>query len=177
MRLVFLGEQVRYKARAQEGGIGGSTDRWSTGTWLGVDGKANQYILFDEEHGVRMARTITRLPEPDRFCSEKVAAVSATPFTMKRPSEPCEPVVTFEHRPDLAPQEDAAPPRSARRLYIRQADLERFGHTVGCPRCDHALRYGPNRTSAAHSTARRARILERLRESEHAGAARHEGSC
>ena len=66
--LAHMGEVVRYKGRAQElHGIAGSGWHWSTGIWLGVDHKTNQYILFDQTFGIRMSRTMMRLPDSQKF--------------------------------------------------------------------------------------------------------------
>ena len=54
----------------------------------------------------------------------------------------------------------------ARQTYIRACDLEEFGLTRGCPRCDHELTYGPNRTSKPHSQACRARIMAEMTKTE-----------
>ena len=47
----------------------------------------------------------------------------------------------------------------SRQVYIKATDIEQFGMTRGCPRCDHQLRYGPGRTTSQHSQACRARIM------------------
>ena len=50
-RLLAFGELCRYKCRAQEGGIGGTRWRFSTGIWLGVEKKAGQFIVYDKSMG------------------------------------------------------------------------------------------------------------------------------
>ena len=47
-----------------------------------------------------------------------------------------------------------------RYIYVRQTDLEAFGYTPGCARCEHSMRYGPNRTQIAHSKQCRDRIKD-----------------
>ena len=46
----------------------------------------------------------------------------------------------------------------ARQVYIKAKDLDDFGLTRGCPRCDHQLQYGSGRASKPHSATCRARI-------------------
>ena len=45
---------------------------------------------------------------------------------------------------------------------MKQADLEAFGHTSGCPRCDHSMLYGPNKSTKGHSQTCRDRITKCL---------------
>ena len=47
-KLHLFGEVVRYKCRAQEGGIGGDGPRFSEGIWLGFDRRTGQNVVFDE---------------------------------------------------------------------------------------------------------------------------------
>ena len=164
-----LGEVVRYKARSQERhGIAGSGWRWSSAVWLGVDHRTNQYILYDQNFGVRMARTIMRLPQEQKFCAARVAEVDVTPQSMYR-NEPREPQAVLRPRAPEAPapqRVDPDAPRAARRMYIRQDDIIRFGFTDGCPRCQHARRYGFNQTTLQHSAACRARVEGELAKDE-----------
>ena len=53
--------------------------------------------------------------------------------------------------------------RQFRDIYVRQTDLDAFGYTPGCPRCDHAMRYGPNRAQMPHSRECRNRIRGELK--------------
>ena len=52
--------------------------------------------------------------------------------------------------------------RVCRRLYIKKADVEAFGYTEGCVKCDHDLLYGYGRTTKGHSDQCRRRIMEEL---------------
>ena len=36
-------------------------------------------------------------------------------------------------------------------VYIKPADIERYGFTRDCNKCDHERNYGPGRTSAGHT--------------------------
>ena len=47
-------------------------------------------------------------------------------------------------------------------MYLKAEDFRAYGHTVGCPRCDHDGRYGPGRTTKGHSDACRERIIAEL---------------
>ena len=51
LRMLAFGELCRYKCRAQEGGIAGTRWRFSTGIWLGLDRRTNQYVIYDRAMG------------------------------------------------------------------------------------------------------------------------------
>ena len=64
-RLLAFGELCRCKCRAQEGGIGGTRWRFSTGIWLGVEKKSGQFIVYDKSMGgIRRARALVPMPKP-----------------------------------------------------------------------------------------------------------------
>ena len=75
-----------------------------------------------------------------------------------------EPIVLRPEVPDIAPAvtvplEERA---GARRVYIRKADLEKYGYTVGCPVCDHLAAGLPRPQGQNHTEECRARIEERM---------------
>ena len=50
----------------------------------------------------------------------------------------------------------------ARKMYIHQADLDAFGYTPACKKCQSMLGHGKGETSASHSETCRARILAKM---------------
>ena len=67
LRLPFFAERVRYKCRSRERGISGEDIRWSNGVFLGVHRRTNQYVVFDDRHGIKEARTVMRYPDELKF--------------------------------------------------------------------------------------------------------------
>ena len=65
-------------------------------------------------------------------------------------------------QPPVPSEEDKL--KRLKRLYVRQADVEAFGYTPGCPRCEHSLTYGPGRTQVAHNNTCRERIADCLKD-------------
>lgn len=110
-----------------------------------------------------MSRTVMRLPNAEKWNAGSLASVSVSPWNLHKRREP---TVVFGDRIDEPVASDAPKPRLARRIYIGKKDLERFGRTAGCPKCDHELRYGPGRTTANHSEECRRRIELELAKSE-----------
>ena len=80
------------------------------------------------------------------------------PFQLHVPKEPR--VIFRDQNGDLeAPKGNI---RLARRLYIKKADVEAFGYTEGCAKCDNDLKYGYGRTTKGHSDHCRQRIMGEL---------------
>ena len=52
--------------------------------------------------------------------------------------------------------------RQERKLYIKKSDIEMFGDSEGCARCEHDLRFGYGRTTKGHSDKCRERIYTEL---------------
>ena len=102
------------------------------------------------------ARTFIRMIDSQKWCSEDLAKVRATRWSVHVPIEPD--VVFRKDRSDDQGQEpDAAP--VPRRTYIKPSDIEKYGFTSGCARCDDALKNGHGETSKPHSEKCRKRIM------------------
>ena len=100
-----------------------------------------------------------RVPDPDRWKPEALAKISATPWHMRAAALP---EVVFQEK-EKVPETVATPDtRDVRRIYIKQEDLETYGHTRGCPRCESALRYGYGKTTKSHTDICRKRIMGKL---------------
>ena len=55
--------------------------------------------------------------------------------------------------------------RPVRRIYIKQSDLDRYGYTTGCPKCEDIIR-GATKSTVNHSDRCRKRIEAKLPETE-----------
>ena len=129
------------------------------GCWLGIDYKTGQYVYCANDT-IKYTRTLLRMPDAQKWSAENLATIRQTPFDIHATAEP---EVIFRDREAEAeaavrPEE----PVSRRRMYIKQSDIDAFGYTRGYPRCDHALRYGPNKTAKGHNDQCRARIMGEL---------------
>ena len=157
-RLPGFGELVRYKLRAQEP-IPSSGDgrRFHVGPFVGIDRRTGQYMIHGGD-GIKMARTIMRLPEANKFDKEELSKISATPFDLHRARDL---EVVFKDKAAQGEEVFKERVALARQPYIMKKDLEEFGLTRGCARCDHQLQYGTD-TSKPHSQRCRARITEEL---------------
>ena len=79
-RLLEFGEQCRFKLRAKEPSRGGDQLwRWGTGVFLGPCKLSGQYRIYSDG-GIRMARTIKRLPDPQKWKPEIIQNITLTPW-------------------------------------------------------------------------------------------------
>ena len=80
--MVGFAEHCRYKVRAQEKRDDGLPWRWYTGIFVGIDLQTGQYIFYDtsEKGGIRHARTLMRLLDPQKWSADLTAKVHVTPW-------------------------------------------------------------------------------------------------
>ena len=112
-------------------------------------------MIYSDDQ-VRLARTVVRVPGTDKWCKESLSAVRCTPWDLHEPQET---EIIFKEKIDKGEGkfEEKVPVIIARQPYIRAADLEQFGMTRGCPKCDHYINY-QTLGSRPHSRACRTRI-------------------
>ena len=133
--------------------------RWNRGIFLGICRMTGRYLIWDDG-AATAARTIVRLPDVQKWDKDKVAAVISRPWQLHERKEP---VVQFREPTEGAVQEQVPEQtRETRRLYIKRADVEAYGYTQGCPKCDHDLQFGFGRTTKGHSDSCRKRISVEL---------------
>ena len=159
---LFFGEVCRYKCRSREPLHG--RERWSQAMYLGRERQHGQHVLYDVASAkIAHARTVLRLPNAQKWCKDSLAAVRVTLYDIHEPKEP---KVIFKDEVEKTQDNVELKPRVARRVYIKAADILRFGYTDGCPKCMHEYRYGAGRTTVPHSEACRQRIMRKLAENE-----------
>jgi len=139
--------------------------RWSDGIWLGIRDESGESIIGTSE-GIVKCRDFRRRPtDQERWNDEQVKAVKGAPWKPVPGKEdgaeiririnfPAEGRIT--RRPEFA--EDVYNPKRTR---IKEEDLKKFGHTVGCPGCRAKSR---GLTAQSHTEECRKRIVEKLRE-------------
>ncbi len=140
--------------------------RWSNGVWLGRrwGGVVHQVFANGRVHEIR---GIQRQPREQRWRREALEAVTATPWNRA-------PTAEGELRvlPPLAGPAAAAaaeepevrePEYNPHRIFIKQADLERFGFTAGCRRCT-LMRSGLKAQGVKHGDECRLRVEQCLRD-------------
>ena len=80
-KLIGFAEQCNFKTNSKA--PLGDSDRWNLGIYIGRDKLDGQHILFDPKtSNVCRARTIMRLPNPQKWCRDSVVKVSVTPFQL-----------------------------------------------------------------------------------------------
>ena len=107
------------------------------------------------------ARVIVRSDNEPAIAKLVREVLAATPWQSRQATEP---EVVFRGKEAVPETTTVLEIREVRRVYIKQEDLEAFGYTKGCPRCDNILRYGYGKTTKGHNDTCRKRIMERLAE-------------
>ena len=158
-RLLAFGEACRFKNRSQEP-MRGIVDgrRFHEGIFVGIDRRTGQYMLHDG-NDIKMARTILRMPGAEKWNKDALVRVGCTPYDLHQPREP---EVIFREKTGEKVEAPEQLISMARQVYIKPKDIERYGLTRGCKKCDHERTYGPGRTSAPHSKICRDRIMKEL---------------
>ena len=147
-----------------KGARGGKIDtRFMYGIFLGVIPHTGEFILGTDMGAVR-ARTVRRVPEPDRWDSAGIKWIAGTLWAPNGDDSEG-PIAIRITRPDEHVPE--APPQPgftsiARRTYLRKVDFTRHGFTETCRGCD-AMRRGPmGSKSPQHTEACRKRMEEAM---------------
>ena len=105
-----------------------------------------------------------RLPTTLKWDAALMQSVNVTPFDQHVAPQP---EVIF--KPDETAKDMQVRPDErtiARKVYIRQEDLQAFGYTRECAKCQHEIQHGPNKSGKPHSAACRARSMEELNKTE-----------
>ena len=137
--------------------------RWDEGIFLGYHRSSNVYIVATPR-GITTARSLKRRPMANRWCSEKLAAIRATPWSER---EQPEVTVRFQEEAARAEGPEAAPAQpQLRRFRINKKDLEEHGYTDGCVMCDHMARYGTAKPGCYHTDTCRTRMLAEIAKTE-----------
>jgi hypothetical protein len=139
-----------------DGNIG---TKWLEAVFLGYHRSSNSYVV-GAQAGITSARSLQRKPIADRWNSEDLAAIRATPWSR---SDKPQDEANFDEPATTAPDpvHEAAVPLP-RKMKITQAHLEKYGYIKNCRQCDHIVRYGSNKGGLPHSDTCRARIYTEM---------------
>ena len=134
--MLGFGEMVMHKLppkdpRSNLGGNMGS--RWGVGTFLGFHRQSRTYIVATAD-GISKSRSICRRPIPDRWSSEALAKIQATPWSTR---ETTRAEVRFHEQSAEAPAPESRVREPPRRFRINLADLHEHGFTDSCANCTH----------------------------------------
>ena len=100
-----------------------------------------------------------RLPNVQKWDRDRMAEVGIAPWNLHEAKQRA---VIFKDQVDRPRDDVENIARASRRVYIKATDIENYGYTSGCPKCEHAMRYGKGRTTVPHSELCRQRIMTEL---------------
>ena len=173
-RAVEFGEQVFYfvpkKLRAK------LNVRWRVGTYLGNAQATNECYVAASNGDVVKARAVVRIVEPSRWSKAALEGIRGTPMCF-RPQQASdsddhlEESASPQAHDDPADDEDVAiGPEEVvkldRHLRITLKDLQTYGFTPGCPRCND-LQNGKYNSAKHHTNECRLRVYLAYQEHDH----------
>ena len=115
-----FGKCCSFKVRSQEPLSSVYNRRFHRGVFIGIDRRTGQYMLYSEGE-VRLARTVVRVPESEKWNKDKLAAIRSTPLSMHQPREP---EVVFKEKANVEQSEFVDKLQLARQVYLKAADFE-----------------------------------------------------
>ena len=160
--IACFGENIWYK-KAVTNHLNKLECRWEPGIWLNVDMHTNE-VIIGTSRGVVKAKSVRRRPLAERFDAEALNTMKGLPW------EPVPGVDSEEIPIDIPIGEPRVegplppvPPAPVRRsVYIRQADILKYGMTPACPGCA-AIR-AKNKRAINHNAECRERIEKLMEE-------------
>ena len=157
---------------------GGSMQpRWAEGVWLGKAVSSDEHVIGMADGTIVKARSVTRKMESQSWNREAVLGVSVPSWKgARRAGEEvrrAEGAVEGAARVLDMPEVEEGPARATasyepvpRDLYVKPQNLQDFGYTKDCKKCD-AIRHGSGALAhRSHSTTCRERIRDCLQKSE-----------
>ena len=160
--ILGFGENILYKLpskgpRSQPDGNMGT--RWLEGTFLGYSKSSNTYIIATED-GITTARSLYRRPMANRWNHEKVAAIAASPWSIRDKPVPAQLADNAEATTEQTEPLQPAPIPHA--FKIAYQDLVEHGFTRDCPQCEHNELHGKSKPGLSHTNPCRKRFLDAL---------------
>ena len=129
-----FGELVFYRLR--KGEVKDLDAKWMPGLWLGKPWGAITHRIWTGDRTIE-AYAVQRRPRDERWSLEELMKVTATPWQwepelLRAPEEPIV-IQGGGPAPDQVVQEEEL--RGPNPMHITRADLEKWGYTLGCRRC------------------------------------------
>ena len=160
--ILGFGESVLYKLPSKgphsqpDGNMG---TRWLEGTFLGYSRSSNTYVIATKD-GVTTARSLYRRPMANRWNHERVAAIAATPWSVREKPVAAQLADNAEATTELTEPPQPGPMPQAFRIAYQ--DLVEHGFTRDCPQCEHNELHGKSRPGLSHTNPCRKRLLDAL---------------
>ena len=145
--------------------------KWQDGAFIGIRDRSDEMLIMTTS-GVYKTRNVRRRPELERWGFEFLMTLKGTPWNpnpaageMAADALPAGMAVPMPAPAPVPQIAVAAAPvdRAARGLYIKKADVQKFGYSMNCPGCRSGM---TNTTARAHTEECRKRLESCLAEDE-----------
>ncbi len=172
-KMIPFGEKVMYMpAKDTREKKNKLEPRFEDGIWVGIDAEASEAVILTPT-GVKLARSVKRLPEDERYSATFLNTCKGAPWDPKgkeeedrQEEEPSGSAEGKEPNTEREEEQQAPPPapeQRFRRSGVRPKDIRKYGSTANCPGCRAIERgIGPR----THSEACRERIRKKMMEDD-----------
>ena len=171
-QLVEFGERVYFMPIRPGGARQAKLDpKWQDGAFIGIRDRSD-WMLIMTTSGVYKTRNVRRRPESERWDFEFLMTLKGTPWNpnpaageMAADALPADTAVPMP-APAPVPQivvAAATVDRAASRVYIKKADVQKYGYIMNCLGCRSVM---TNTTARAHTEECRKRIESCLAKDE-----------
>ena len=172
IQLVEFGERVYFMPIRPGGARQAKLDpKWQDGTFIGIRDRSDEMLIMTTS-GVYKTRNVRRRPESERWDFEFLMTLRGTLWNpnlaageMAADALPADMAVPMP-APAPVPQVvvEAAPvDRAVSRVYIKKADVQKYGYSMNCLGCRSVM---TNTTARAHTEECRKRLERCLAEDE-----------
>ena len=171
-QLVEFGERVYFMPIRPGGARQAKLDpKWQDGAFIGIRDRSDEMLIMTTS-GVCKKRNVRRRPELERWDFEFLMTLKGTPWNpnpaageMAADALPADMAVPMPAPAPVPQIMVAAAPveRAASRVYIKKADVQKFGYSMNCPGCRSVM---TNTTARAHTEECRKRLESCLAEDE-----------
>ena len=163
-QLVEFGERVYFMPIRPGAARQAKLDpKWQDGAFIGIRDRGDEMLIMTTS-GVYKTRNVRRRPELERWDFEFLMTLKGAPVEpesaageMAADALPADMAVPIP-APALVPQivvAAALVDRAASRVYIKKADVQKFGYSMNCPGCRSVM---TNTTARAHTEECRKRL-------------------
>ena len=171
-QLVEFGERVYFMPIRPGGARQAKSDpKWQDGAFIGIRDRSDEMLIMTTS-GVYKTRNVRRRPELERWDFEFLMTLKGTPWNpnpaageMAADALPADMAVPMPAPAPVSQIVVAAAPvdRAASRVYIKKADVQKFGYSMNCLGCGSEM---TNTTARAHTEECRKRLESCLAEDE-----------
>ena len=163
-----FGEKVMYRLKRTNEMNVVLDARWEPGVWLGRTWGTISNRIAKSDKEVVEVRAVHRVPQVERWSRDDLNNLKATPWQWTATEESGAAAVIAPRSEEEKAQDEPKvenPDYNPKRVYLRKEDMEKWGYTAGCRRCQ-LVRETRSAGGVPHTSACRTRLETCLKAAE-----------